>query len=1258
MTGLLPENEGRVITGEMRLDVDVFQKDATSIYNLALKNAQDIATAYNNALVKIPHLKVSEFKAQLADINSALKTSATEAQTVATTYASNLVKSIKGGVRVDSNIFKVEKKDVRDYARTALSGFSDSLAKSVKGVVEIDEDAFSISTKGIKNVVGNLTALFTEQAREKLRGKIKLDYSIFSVSTRGLEKAAKEAAGDFVDKFSEKTVGKVKLQSIDPEGDKAKVVRVDVEEDGTTEIINKLDQVDKKIDQVVDGLKELGQGLDNTSEKAKKAGDKAKTLAKKLTESEIATRNLQAAMSNARITLLAISAATGLFIRSGLKAADNLRMLEVRYQALTGSQEDAVRMMERVASAARNMSLPVRESQNAFVGLIPTIRQVNGSVEEYINLTARLATLNQDERGGIGGAIFSIREAVVSGGTDLVSIVDRFNLSRKTLRDAIKETGNFAVALDKVLKVQGATDEVVKANAESLSGLVALIRDDATQVLETAFVPILGKVRDGLKDVRSFIQGLSEDDIQLVTTITLVVAALAGGALAIDQFATGVGRVIDLYKAFGKSITTTVLPNIAKAVTATKAWIVAHTALLTSLAVGVGAVAVGAYAGIKIMNAHGRATGNEYQENLDTGDIWNTLKQIGFLLFYFETEIMEKLIFVMMLPLAPFLTFSNTLDLIVNVVKLGTLELKLAFLRLGEWIDDFLPGNPVEDAGNWVSRGIEELEHKVVGTFTGIYDLASRKLYEGVQSSSALSRIINLSEPEPITPAITPEDERKKYSIDDDLRETEALRDATRKDVEGGVSVLSGDVESLWETVSGVTKQSQQMMLDFLGYGQKAAFASWDAAEASKRAEEAWETLQARAIDRYNRFMGILYDEFSTDIDRRIGMYQDVQKLIKDGDQDALEGRVSGLELEREAIMSVIPELELAAEYSNDAAKKLDELRQRLFEIAGEIPALLEALEAVTSNEIKAAYAEYDQAVSDAVDVWRTALDDINEEEKKALDDLITQDTKANAKFTQARLKANEAYHKAVVTAEEAFAKRMTDIHRNYIRAVTLAASSLDAAGVMAAIQSRMDGERGAEEDLQNSKTSALEAREESRKAAETELEDLRNDLDTRRQEILDDMRTRRDDAQLAYSESRRIAVSALNTELDTIMTYFNRRKADLALFLEQENALIAEKQKDRQMSYLGTVFSPNATEMGAFMSGRYGNNPLYRAMASLQTDLGMVTAQGYQNWMARPISTGLTGSNITININGSGLNPDAIAREVNKHIIKLTASP
>src|SRR5690606_34966636 len=100
------------------------------------------------------------------------------------------------------------------------------------------------------------------------------------------------------------------------------------------------------------------------------------------------------------------------------------------------------------------------EVQTNMQRFIPLIRQTGASVEEVINLAARLMTLNPSQ--GFEGAVFAITEAMSSGegGLDAISLRERFGIVPSALREAREETGSLTAALDKVLNNMSRTTEL------------------------------------------------------------------------------------------------------------------------------------------------------------------------------------------------------------------------------------------------------------------------------------------------------------------------------------------------------------------------------------------------------------------------------------------------------------------------------------------------------------------------------------------------------------------------------------------------------------------------------------------------------------------------------------------------------------------------------------------------------------------------------------------------------------------------------
>lgn len=293
----------------------------------------------------------------------------------------------------------------------------------------------------------------------------------------------------------------------------------------------------------------------------------------------------------------------------GLAAADNLRTLQIRFRELEGSQERAAALMQQIADAAIKVGLPVRQTQQDFLGMVPAIRDAGGEIDTYLNLVSRLSLINPAE--GTAGAIFAIREALTSGGTDLISLAERFNLPRKALRDLIAETGDFAVALDVTLEKQGATTEAAEAQARSLRGASARFRDAGRRALERAFTPALTGAADILDRFATTLDNLPDGLVQLGGGVTIAVTAIAGLTLAVGQLLSTYNnlRQAGFFTAFGG-----VGRQIGRA------------------GVLAGAAAAGAVGGVQLVRAFGRGTGDERAAGFTLRDAGRILKQGIFLL--------------------------------------------------------------------------------------------------------------------------------------------------------------------------------------------------------------------------------------------------------------------------------------------------------------------------------------------------------------------------------------------------------------------------------------------------------------------------------------------------------------------------------------------------------------------------------------------------------------------------------------------------
>lgn len=232
--------------------------------------------------------------------------------------------------------------------------------------------------------------------------------------------------------------------------------------------------------------------------------------------------------------LLALGAAGGAFAGIGIKAAEGLRATEIRLKAITGDEKEAVQIMGQLEKAATRFSLPVGQTQAAITSLIPSLEDGTQNLDRWVGLIARLSTLNPGE--GIEGATFAIREALSSGGTDLVSLAERFNISKKDLRAAVEETGNFADGLDLVLNKMGATQGAAEAMGKSVTGAARRATDAFQRAAGVALEPYLNTLADIIGQGANFLNGLRQTNPELLHLAGGLSLAAAGGSTLILTF--------------------------------------------------------------------------------------------------------------------------------------------------------------------------------------------------------------------------------------------------------------------------------------------------------------------------------------------------------------------------------------------------------------------------------------------------------------------------------------------------------------------------------------------------------------------------------------------------------------------------------------------------------------------------------------------------------------------------------------------------
>jgi len=319
-------------------------------------------------------------------------------------------------------------------------------------------------------------------------------------------------------------------------------------------------------------------------------------------KAESSFTRLNRSIGSIRGQLLAVGAAGAILTGIGLNVAASMEEARIQIRGMVGNERDAVKLMDDLRKRAAAAGVPFSDMLSVATQLLPTFQGNTKELEKWYDLVRRTATLNRRE--GVQGAAFAIREALTSGGTDLVSLSERFNISRVQLRTALEQTGgDFAAALDMVLTKMGITTQVADEMGLTFNASLRAARDAAGQLLAEGLTPILNILTPILQSTASWLSQLRETQpaIGNITGAVLVLTATLPPALLLfNQLVEAATKL----KALG------ILGGLGRAG-----------------AVGAGA-AIGGAAGIGIVRGVGAATGDEYLRTFGLSQFVDGLKRM------------------------------------------------------------------------------------------------------------------------------------------------------------------------------------------------------------------------------------------------------------------------------------------------------------------------------------------------------------------------------------------------------------------------------------------------------------------------------------------------------------------------------------------------------------------------------------------------------------------------------------------------------
>lgn len=275
--------------------------------------------------------------------------------------------------------------------------------------------------------------------------------------------------------------------------------------------------------------------LDQMGESGKRALDKVKDGAEK-TESRI-TR-LSNGIGKMQAELVGLSIGAGLLVGAGLRAAGAFENAEVLLQGIAGGIKEGNALMEQLRQKAKAAAVPFSDILNASTQLLPTFEGNTKKLNDWLDIARRVAVLRPSE--GMQGAAFSLNEmlgSVKDGNMDLISLADRFSISKSAFREAMKEfDGDALRAMDSVLNKMGITADTSERMAETFTASFAVAKDAVTQLLAVGFTPLLQALTPLLQASADYLSTLRETNPEILALGAGLITVAAVGAPALLLF--------------------------------------------------------------------------------------------------------------------------------------------------------------------------------------------------------------------------------------------------------------------------------------------------------------------------------------------------------------------------------------------------------------------------------------------------------------------------------------------------------------------------------------------------------------------------------------------------------------------------------------------------------------------------------------------------------------------------------------------------
>lgn len=250
--------------------------------------------------------------------------------------------------------------------------------------------------------------------------------------------------------------------------------------------------------------------------------------------------SLAANLQEISFRLLPIGLAAGAATARGVSVSESLEEARLSFAAFTGDEQTAVDLMKQLTEQAHRFGLPMIDVLNVMQRFAPLIREAGLSLNDTINIAARLATLNPAQ--GIEGALFAINEALAG---QWRSLQFRFNVPTEQLRGLI-DTKGFIGGMDEFLNKLGRTTEFAEAFGETTRASFTKLTDSVNNFLQSAMNPFLGAMTDAADSATEFFNRLADGSpiiADLTGGLLLFVNLITTALISVGQLALGINAI-------------------------------------------------------------------------------------------------------------------------------------------------------------------------------------------------------------------------------------------------------------------------------------------------------------------------------------------------------------------------------------------------------------------------------------------------------------------------------------------------------------------------------------------------------------------------------------------------------------------------------------------------------------------------------------------------------------------------------------------